>query len=145
MVEPRTTPGSNGWRRVMEGTGVDSIHRLSVLAGAALLAAACADTGAAVSAKEDMLAGAGFVMKKADTPARMATLKALPPHQFVQRGSNSRTTYLYGDPTLCGCIYVGDQNAYDRYRQQMTARQTATDAQIRAVLSSSPLPGEQGL
>jgi hypothetical protein len=129
----------------MEGTGVVSIHRLSVLAGAALLAAACVNTGPAVSDKEDMLAGAGFVPKKADTPARMAGLKALPPHQFVQRTINGRTTYLYGDPTLCGCIYVGDQNAYDRYRQQMAARQTATDAQIRAVLSSSPLPGEEGL
>ncbi len=54
---------------------MNSIHRLSMLAGAALLAAACADTGAAVSAKEDMLAGAGFVMKKADTPARMASIE----------------------------------------------------------------------
>jgi hypothetical protein len=129
----------------MEATGVNTIHRLSILAGAALLAAACADAGTAVSAKDDMLAGAGFVPKKADSPSRIATLKALPPHQFVQRTNNGRTTYLYGDPTLCGCIYVGDQNAYDRYRQQMAARQTATDAQIRAVLSSSPLPGESGL
>lgn len=126
-------------------TSVNAFYRSSVLTGAAVVAAACANTGAAVSDKEDMLAGAGFVPKKLDTPARMATLKALPPHQFVQRTNNGRTTYLYGDPTLCGCIYVGDQNAYDRYRQQMAARQTATDAQIRAVLSSSPLPGESGL
>ena len=124
---------------------MNGIHRLSILAGATLLAAACAGNGTAVSGKEDMLAGAGFVPKKADTPARMATLRALPPHQFVQRVAAGRTTYLYGDPTLCGCIYVGDQNAYDRYRQQMATRQTATDAQIRAVLSSSPLPGESGL
>ena len=129
----------------MKTTGVNTIHRLSILAGAALLAAACADTGTAVSAKEDMLAAAGFVPKKVDSPSRIATLKALPPHKFVQRTNSGRTSYLYGDPTLCGCIYVGDQNAYDRYRQQMAARQTATDAQIRAVLSSSPLPGESGL
>jgi hypothetical protein len=129
----------------MEATGVNAIHRFNILAGAALLAAACADTGAPVSAKEDMMAGAGFVPKKANTPARMASLKALPPHQFVQRTMNGRTTYLYGDPTLCGCIYVGDQSAYDRYRNQMASRQTATDAQIRAILSSSPLPGESGL
>jgi hypothetical protein len=128
----------------MEATGVNGI-RLIILAAAALLAAACTNTPIAVSTKEYMLAGAGFVLKKADTPTRMGTLKALPPHQFVQRTNNGRTTYLYGDPTLCGCIYVGDQNAYDRYRQQMAARQTATDAQIRAVLSSSPLPGESGL
>jgi len=53
--------------------------------------------------------------------------------------------YLYADPMVCGCIYVGDQNAYDQYRQQMAARQTATDDQIRAILSTTPLPGEEGL
>jgi hypothetical protein len=35
----------------MEATGVNANHRWSMLAGAALLAAACADTGTAVSAK----------------------------------------------------------------------------------------------
>jgi hypothetical protein len=52
---------------------------------------------------------------------------------------------LYADPTVCGCIYVGDQNAYDQYRQQMAARRTARDDQIRAILSTAPLPGEEGL
>src|SRR5690348_2871577 len=97
------------------------------------------------SEREDMLAEAGFALKKANTPQRIATLKALPPHRFVQRGTGGGAKYFYGDPTLCGCIYVGDQNAYDRYRQNMAARQTATDEQIRSVLSSAPLPGESGL
>jgi hypothetical protein len=89
-----------------------------------------------------MLAAAGFVPKKADNPQRMATLGALPPHQFVTRQVNGEVTYLYGDPTLCGCVYVGDQDADDHYRQRMATVQTATDAQIRSVLSSSPLPRE---
>jgi hypothetical protein len=71
-------------------------------------------------------------------------LKSLPAHQFATKNINGRTSYLYADPTVCGCIYVGDQNAYDRYRQNMATRQTATDDQIRAILSSSPLPGESG-
>ena len=41
--------------------------------------------------------------------------------------------------------YVGDQRAYDQYRQQMSTQQTATDQQIRAILSTAPLPGEGGL
>lgn len=117
----------------------------SLAIGAALLTAACAYGGAAVSEKEDMLASAGFVQKKTDSPTRTASLKALPPHQFVARTRNGMTRYLYADPTVCGCIYVGDQNAYDRYRQQMAVRQTTTDEQIRAVISSAPLPGEEGL
>jgi hypothetical protein len=113
--------------------------------GAALLAAACADTGTAVVDKEDMLASSGFVAKKADGAARKETLKSLPPHQFVTRTADGRTRYLYADPTACGCIYVGDQSAYDQYRQKMATRQTATDEQIRSILSSAPLPGESGL
>jgi hypothetical protein len=120
-------------------------YRAPALFAAALLAAACANTGTATSEKDDMLAEAGFALKKANTPQRIATLKALPPHRFVQRGTGGGAKYFYGDPTLCGCIYVGDQNAYDRYRQNMAARQTATDEQIRSVLSSAPLPGESGL
>ena len=122
-----------------------SPSRLALAIGAALMAAACANTGGAVSQKEDMLLSAGFVSKKADATSQAAGLKSLPPHQFVARNRNGRTRYLYADPTVCGCIYVGDQNAYDQYRQQMAARRTATDDQIRAILSTAPLPGEEGL
>jgi hypothetical protein len=75
----------------------------------------------------------------------MASLKALPPHQFVARTIKGRPSYLYADPVVCGCVYVGDQRAYDQYRQQMATQQTATDEQIRAILSTTPLPGEEGL
>src|SRR5215472_16828739 len=117
----------------------------TLAAGVALLAAACANSGPAVSEKEDMLANSGFVPRKADNAVRLATLKSLPPHQVVTRTINGRPTYLYADPTVCGCIYSGDQSAYDQYRQKMAARQTATDDQIRAVLSPTNLPGESGL
>jgi hypothetical protein len=120
-------------------------YRASFAVGAALLATACANNSGAISDKEDILASAGFVPKKANTAARMASLKALPPHRFVTRTGTVGTRYLYADPTVCGCIYVGDLNAYDRYRQQMAARQTASDEQVRAILSTAPLPGEEGL
>ena len=120
-------------------------RRAAVVIGSALLAAGCAATGAAVSDKEDMLADTGFVPKRANSPSRMAALKSLPPHQFVMQTVNGKARYVYADPTVCGCLYVGDQQAYDQYRQRMAARQTITDAQIRATLSSAPLPGEEGL
>jgi hypothetical protein len=116
-----------------------------IVIGAALLATACADTEPAVADKDDMLLSAGFVPKKVNSAVRMATLKSLPPHQFVARAVIGGTRYFYADPTICGCIYVGDQTAYDQYRQKMAAAQTATDAQIRSILSSAPLPGESGL
>jgi hypothetical protein len=112
---------------------------------AALLGAACANPGPAAVDKDDMLVNAGFVPKRVNTATRMAMLKGLPPHQIVARTTNSKTRYLYADPIVCGCIYVGDQGAYDRYRQNMVAQRAATDEQIRAILSSTPLPGEEGL
>jgi hypothetical protein len=111
----------------------------------ATVLAACADSGAPVADNQDMLISAGFVPKKINSPARMETMKSLPPHQFVARNGQSGTRYFYADPTICGCIYVGNQAAYDHYRQKMAAAQTATDAQIRSILSSTPLPGESGL
>jgi hypothetical protein len=42
---------------------------------------------------------------------------------------------------VCGRIYVGDQAAYDRYRQEMAA----AGEEIRAILSSAPLPFEEEL
>jgi hypothetical protein len=121
-----------------------SSHRAAIALGAALLVAACANTGTGVSSKQDMLVAAGFVPKNADTPSRIAALKSLPPHKFVTRAKNGSPRFLYADPTACGCIYVGDQQAYDQYRQLAT-RQTVSDDQVRAILSTAPLPGEEGL
>jgi hypothetical protein len=119
-----------------------SWHGLAV--GVVFLATACANPGTGVPAGEDMLVAAGFVPKNADTPSRMAALKSLPPHKFVSRTKSGSVRYLYADPTVCGCIYVGDQHAYDQYRQ-MATQQTVADDQVRAILSTAPLPGEEGL
>jgi hypothetical protein len=121
-----------------------SSHWASIAVGAAFLAAACANPGAGGSAREDMLTAAGFVQKNADTPTRIAALKSLPPHKFLSRTKNGSVKYLYADPTVCGCIYVGGQYAYDQYRR-MATQQSVADEQVRAILSTAPLPGEEGL
>jgi hypothetical protein len=61
----------------------------------------------------------------------------------VVRNSNGSVKYMYADPIACNCIYVGGQRAYDQYRQQMGSQ--LQEDQIRAILSTSPLPGESGL
>jgi hypothetical protein len=120
-----------------------SYHWVAMAAGMALLAAACANSAAEAPTKGDLLAAAGFVRRNADTPERMAALKALPPHQFVMRNSNGSVKFMYADPIECGCIYVGGQHAYDQYRQAMASQ--VSDDQVRAILSTAPLPGESGL
>jgi len=118
-------------------------HWTVALTGVAFLVAACASSEAEAPTKGNLLVEAGFVRRNADTPERIAALKALPPHQFVMRNSNGSVKFMYADPIACDCIYVGGQHAYDQYRQQM-ATQVSND-QLRAILSTTPLPGESGL
>ena len=113
------------------------------MTGTALLAAACAASQAESPAQNDLLAQAGFVRRAVDSQERLAALKVLPPHQFVVRKSSGSVKYMYADPNVCECIYVGGQRAYNQYRQMMASR--VQDTQIRAILSTAPLPGEQGL
>jgi hypothetical protein len=120
-----------------------SLRVAIALSGMAFAAAACTSTGAETSTKQDLLEQAGFVRRNADTPDRVAALKALPPHQFITRMSNGSIKYMYADPIACDCIYVGGQHAYDQYRQLMAAK--LHPAQIRAILSTTPLPGESVL
>src|SRR5271170_4425776 len=110
---------------------------LSLLLGIGALAA-CQTQQQIVSAREDNLAAAGFIISPANTPERQAMLNRLPPHQFVQRVNGDIIHYVYADPLVCGCLYVGTQQAYNQYRlhqlqqhladEQLMAAQTYSDA-----------------
>jgi hypothetical protein len=62
------------------------------------------------------LAADGFQKRPADTPERREMLSRLPVNHFVQRFDGSTITYIYSDPTVCNCIYVGTQSAYNNYK-----------------------------
>jgi hypothetical protein len=79
--------------------------------------AACQFQQQAVIQQEDNLAAAGFVVRIANTAERQAMLNRLPPNQFVQRVNGNVIHYVYADPIACGCLYIGSQQAYDRFRQ----------------------------
>lgn len=84
--------------------------------GVCLAATACSDGSKAVMNKEDMLAAAGFKFVPANTPARQQAFQRLPPHRFVREVKGDKAIYVYADPTICVCIYVGGQKAYGTYR-----------------------------
>jgi hypothetical protein len=77
---------------------------------------ACQSQSSLVVQKEDNLAAAGFVVRPANTPERVAMLKRLPAHQFVQRVNGDTVHYVYADPLVCSCLYVGTQQAYNQYK-----------------------------
>ncbi len=105
------------------------------LLAAASLTSACQSPAALIQGKEDMLAAAGFTLQPANTPARLAALKSLPPHKFVQQVQNNTVVYLYGDPTVCKCVYFGSQQAYGAYRGMVFQQNLANEQQMTAMMA----------
>jgi hypothetical protein len=97
---------------------------------------------AQVAQKEDILAAAGFTYRAATTPQAAAALRALPPHKFVHQVRNGKPIWLFADPTNCGCLYVGDDTAYQRFRQMVFQKQIA-DEQTQAAMMNQNAAFEQ--
>jgi hypothetical protein len=74
---------------------------------------------------ENNLTIAGFVEFRADTPDLQTKLSLLQHYQVLQRVNGERIRYVYADPDVCGCFYIGSQQAYDLYRKQRLARHLA--------------------
>jgi hypothetical protein len=78
------------------------------------LLAGCQSTQ--VLQEEDDLSASGFTVLIADTAAGGGRFFRLPPNQFVQRASADNTVhYVYADPVVCGCLYIGTQQDFDQY------------------------------
>jgi len=104
-------------------------HRLVLTATLALGLSACASIGAQDT--EDMLAAAQFSMKKADTPQKLANLKAMPQYRITTQVRNGKNVYVYADAAGCQCLYVGDDAAFQNYQQMRIAKNIA-DEQVMA-------------
>jgi hypothetical protein len=83
---------------------------------ACLIVGLTAGADAGQEGKDMRLEDMGFVMRPAGTAARMERLRLLPPRTFVARTKDGRRYYLYADPDVCRCIFVGDELAMKNYR-----------------------------
>lgn len=94
--------------------------------------AACQSQSALVAQNEDNLSAAGFVVRPANTPDRITMLNRLPPHQFIQRVKGDTIHYVYADPLVCGCLYVGTQQAYNQYKLHQQQQHLADEQLMTA-------------
>jgi hypothetical protein len=112
----------------------------SVLAalGLCLAVTACSNPNSpqALGHREDMLAASGFKFVPANTPARQAAFQKLPPHQFTREIKDGKTIYVYADPTICVCIYVGGQKAYGTYQARRLNKKIADEQATTAAMNS---------
>jgi hypothetical protein len=77
----------------------------------------CQTLGQRVKDKEDLLAAAGFTVQPANTPQRLASLRALPANKFIPKAKGDGLSYIYADPVVCNCLFT--RNIVDE--QQLTA------------------------
>jgi hypothetical protein len=110
---------------------------LGMLLATGLLLSACQSPQQAVQAKEDLLSAAGFTIKPANSPERLAAMKKLPPHKFVQQTSGTNVVWLYADPTGCLCVYFGDQTAWANYRAMVFAKRIADEQKMTAIMNQN--------
>jgi len=84
----------------------------------------CAGTGKLSPFQMDeMLVRAGFQLHTADTAKKLDFLKSLPQHELVHKTYNEKVSYFYVDGSSCQCMYVGDEQAYRRFRQAVKEEQ----------------------
>jgi hypothetical protein len=114
---------------------VTKLSAYGALAALALVVTGCASPQEQVAQKEDLLAAAGFQVRIADTPQRLAAMKRLPPNKFITRVVNGQPIYQYADPMVCRCVYFGTQQNWAAYRQEVFARQLANEAQMTAMMN----------
>ncbi len=115
--------------------GLGSIAALVLALGAL---SACETPQQRVAEHEDNLAAAGFIVRPANTPERQAMLKRLPPNRFVMRTKGDVVHYVYADPLVCGCLYVGSQQAYNQYKRHQQEQNLADQQQMTAETYSDP-------
>ena len=84
---------------------------------------------------EQLLAAAGFKMKLADTPAKMAHLKTLTQHKIVPHQKDGAIYYIYADATTCQCFYWGQDLSYQRFMQLQEQQNIADEERMTAEMN----------
>jgi hypothetical protein len=102
----------------------------------------CSSADAQQEAIDMHLEDTGFVMR-AVAPQQFERLRALPPLKFVARTVGSRRYYLYADPDLCKCVFLGDETAMQSYRYLVAGAATAPTGGPGALLPGGSLAVEE--
>ena len=100
------------------------------------MAAACHGTDTKTESKQDMLSDSGFKVVSLKTPGQTASFKKLPAHQLTRKTYKGKTVWVYADPTMCGCLYMGTQDNYNAYIKKASAQMMSTA--MRANFADDP-------
>lgn len=94
----------------------------------AFLAGCAATDHQDVMETERRLSAAGFQMKLANTPEKMAHLNRLGQRRLVPMELDGSTVFIYADGVSCKCVFVGSQENYQEY-QRLSIQKNVVDEQ----------------
>ena len=83
---------------------------------------------------EKRLAAAGFQMQPAETPEQIANVNAMPQRKLAAHERDGQVFYVYADGENCRCLYVGSQEAYQRYQKLAIEQEIARDQMEAAAM-----------
>ena len=95
-------------------------------------------------ANEEGLRAAGFTMRLADTPEKLASLQGMTQRRILVYTRLGRPYYVWPDARFCRCFYIGSEAQYQEYArlgfEQRLARerQTAAEENEAASLFAGP-------
>jgi hypothetical protein len=92
--------------------------------------------------KENRLAAAGFKQRPIKTEAQLADFRSIPAHMIRPTTYKGKPVYVYADPTICGCLYIGGPTAYNTYIRGAMARSMQAEYKSETTVSGYyPGPG----
>ena len=116
-----------------------------LLVGLAIGLAGCASYAERYAqANEEGLRAAGFTVQLADTPEKLASLKAMTQRRILVYTRLGQPYYVWPDARFCRCFYIGSEAQYQEYArlgfEQKLARerQTAAEENEAAGLFAEP-------
>ena len=80
---------------------------------------------------ERLLAAAGFQMRLADSADRQTHLSTLTQRKLAPHTQDGSLRYVYADDKYCKCVYVGTEEAYQRY-ERFVLKQRVANTQLEA-------------
>jgi hypothetical protein len=107
---------------------------------ALLIFGALGDPAIGQEAVDMRLVDAGFIMRPANTPEKIARLRQLPPRKFVRRKTGAGHYYIYADPHYCKCALVGSERAMQAYRDMV---RSPSGAPTLSIAPSGASPGQE--
>jgi hypothetical protein len=76
---------------------------------------------------ERLMTAAGFQMRLADTPEKLAEAQKLPQRTLTTQDHDGQPLFVYADAEFCKCLYVGTAEADRRYQRLALIRNLAID------------------